>query len=107
MKKADTPKRHPVVQPPAIKPSKVKQPVPRPQETKARTPQPPSRQPQVQLPPAKGATKMTVEDASRIYSVTAETGDGSVPAGSFAARAMRAAMLSGPEATKSRKQAAK
>lgn len=37
-------------------------------------------------------TKMTVKDASRIYRTTAVKGDGSVPAGSFAARAMRTAM---------------
>lgn len=38
------------------------------------------------------STKMTVAAASRIYSATARSGSGAVPAGSFAARAMGAAM---------------
>lgn len=38
------------------------------------------------------SSKMTVAAASRIYSATARSGSGSVPAGSFAARVMSAAM---------------
>jgi hypothetical protein len=36
--------------------------------------------------------KMTIQAASRIYSATAENGDGSVGKNTFAAKAMRAAM---------------
>jgi hypothetical protein len=38
------------------------------------------------------AVKMNVDAASRIYSATARSGSGAVPAGSFGARAMGAAM---------------
>ena len=38
------------------------------------------------------AVKMNVDAASRIYSATARSGSGTVPAGSFGARAMGAAM---------------
>lgn len=40
----------------------------------------------------KNSGKMTVGAAARIYSATAKAGDGTVPKGSFAARAMRVAM---------------
>lgn len=40
----------------------------------------------------KNSRKMTVAAASRIYSATAKTGDGTVPKESFGARAMRTAM---------------
>ena len=43
---------------------------------------------------------MTILDASRIYKTTALKGNGNVPTGSFAARAMRTAMLAGNEAVK-------
>lgn len=43
---------------------------------------------------------MTIPDASRIYKTTALQGNGNVPAGSFAARAMRAAMLARNEGVK-------
>ena len=43
---------------------------------------------------------MTLKDASRIYSATANTGSGTVPKGSFGARAMSAATRqSGPSVT--------
>ena len=38
------------------------------------------------------SVKMNVDAASRIYSATAKSGSGAVPAGSFGARAMGAAM---------------
>jgi hypothetical protein len=50
---------------------------------------------------------MTIPDASRIYKATALKGNGSVPAGSFAARAMRAAMLAGNDGVKSDKAKSK
>ncbi|WP_146009918.1 hypothetical protein [Janthinobacterium sp. ROICE36] len=58
---------------------------------------PPTRSPGAQIlgshPSTTLGTKMTISDASRIYKTTALNGDGSVQPGSFAARAMRAAML--------------
>lgn len=51
--------------------------------------------PQAPKPKATSPTraKMTIQDASRIYRATATQGNGNVPADSFGARAMRAAML--------------
>lgn len=51
--------------------------------------------------------KMTISDASRIYKTTALTGDGRVRTGSFAARAMRAAMLADNKVAKSDKSKSK